>query len=181
MKKWRLSTSVFWQNGDWKAESLSQSTVNGKVHFPMSDHCKVNRKREDMPDGLLLRHFSWWEMVPSAKCDPRCTVRFVPRKGRVLHGFQVRVSPLAPQGAVWKECDRHCVGDRQTDRHITQVNDLMSSVRIVGWMTGVRFPAGQGFSSSPPRLDRLWGPLSLSSNGYRHKTTTLWSWPLTSI
>jgi hypothetical protein len=35
------------------------------------------------------------------------------------------------------------------------------------WKTAVRFPVGEGFSSSPRRPDRLWGPHRLLSNGYR--------------
>jgi hypothetical protein len=32
---------------------------------------------------------------------------------------------------------------------------------------GVRVPVGSRFFSSPSRPDRLWGPPSLLSNGYR--------------
>jgi hypothetical protein len=43
-----------------------------------------------------------------------------------------------------------------------------SSVGIVtGWTAGIRFPAGARFFSSPYRPDRLWGPSSVLSNGYR--------------
>jgi hypothetical protein len=39
----------------------------------------------------------------------------------------------------------------------------------MGWMTGVKFPAGviRGFFSSPALPDGLWGPHSLLSNGNR--------------
>jgi len=51
----------------------------------------------------------------------------------------------------------------------------------------VGFPeGGWGFFPSPPRPERLWGPPSLLSNGYRElfpggKATRAWSWSLTSI
>jgi hypothetical protein len=35
-----------------------------------------------------------------------------------------------------------------------------------GWMVWARFPVGEKILSSPQRSDRLWGPISLLSNGY---------------
>jgi hypothetical protein len=36
-----------------------------------------------------------------------------------------------------------------------------------GWTARVRFPTGERLLSSPQRPDRLWGPPSLLSSGYR--------------
>jgi hypothetical protein len=41
--------------------------------------------------------------------------------------------------------------------------------QTTGWMAGIHFPAGAGtfFFPSPSPPDKLWGPPSLLSNGYR--------------
>jgi hypothetical protein len=44
---------------------------------------------------------------------------------------------------------------------------IATGYRLDGRGVGVRFPGEARFFSSPRRPDRLWGPPSLLSNGYR--------------
>jgi hypothetical protein len=70
-------------------------------------------------------------------------------------------------------------GAKSRDSSVSKVTRL--------WAGRPRFDSRQGrdFCSSPPPPDRLWGPPSLLSNGYKGcyiggKAAGAWSWPLTS-
>jgi hypothetical protein len=47
------------------------------------------------------------------------------------------------------------------------VVSIATGYGLDGRGVGVRFPLGAKFFSAPRRPDRLWGPPSLLSNGYR--------------
>jgi hypothetical protein len=75
-------------------------------------------------------------------------------------------------GALQKELRRrlHVLRQNQVSsvRTHTSVIGIVTGYRLDDLGKGVRFPArGWEFFPSPSRPDRLWGPPSLVSNGYR--------------